>query len=95
MLSDKFIRLGIVLSALWIVAGGWWSYARNSYYHNLGVRLAREACEGRSPEDLLCSMEVDNILPVEWGSFAIEVVGGLVVIWLAVLALRWILSPKI
>lgn len=92
MMYSKSGRLGILLSVVWLLGGGYWSFARHSYYHYLTTDNAEQVCEITGEESIVCQTDLNNILPIEWGSIALEIAVGLAVIWLGIFAYKWIKS---
>ena len=106
-MQSKFIRLGILISALWVLFGGYWSYGKNSFDYHDHLTDVKKLCSYLADKDLPESkciadrMEDFNKLLSEahywrdtyFQTFA-ELLAGLILIWAVTLGLQWALKNQ-
>lgn len=90
MLSQRFKRLGLVISTIWLFGGGYLAYLDNSFADKW--EYVEEMClahPGGWCHDLR-SQAYENYSP-DWVMILIYIIVGLLVIWGALLCLSWVL----
>ena len=92
MVKTKSARIGVILSAIWFLGGGYWRYYENSYAHRITAWHASEICD--TQQHSLCEYFRSLILPIAWSRMAIELALGFALIWGGILVYRWVTKPS-
>lgn len=93
MLSETMKRAGIVISALWVLGGGYYIYLQHSYQEHWAN--IRGLCALGTPESCAQSIaESKELFAPEWGIISIYVLGGLAFIWAIIFSVAWVQRGK-
>lgn len=92
-MSNRYKRLGIILTIVWIVVGGYYIYLQNSYQDEW--RNVRSICSLGTEKDCADATKMmgGHFAP-EWGDIAVYTLLGVVVVWLGLFAMAWVSRGK-
>lgn len=106
-MKSKAIRLGIILSAIWTLVGGYWSHQKNTFDYQDMLSTVQHNCtflksDGESQDACVDErMKSFNSNLHELGYWkdaylqtAAELLAGLIAIWAVTLGLQWALKAK-
>jgi hypothetical protein len=94
MLTPILKRSGIVLSAVWVLFGGYYLYLQNSHQDHWNT--VRSICA--FGDQSVCSemtAEANELFPPDWFTISGSVIFGLILIWAALFAVSWIQRGKL
>ncbi|RYE70251.1 MAG: hypothetical protein EOP17_01245 [Rhizobiaceae bacterium] len=92
-MSNRYKRLGAILTIVWIVAGGYYIYLQNSYQEQW--RVVRNICALGSEKDCLDTTKMmEGPFAPEWATIAEYTLLGVLVIWLGLFAMAWVNRGK-